>query len=265
LIDHSMPQACDVFISYAAEDRDRAREFADYLEARGWSVWWGRKIPIGRAFDEEIENALRRAWGLPEGVGRLTVAQASHRNATVILLRRGRRNPAHELRVANAAGLTPPVGLGLPIQSVVELNPLPANGADGPVSSEMIQLTRVTFSRDANGRVLEQVGFDRGGRRLYTMHVRALSRRSRTRSTGRTGRSCLEPASPTGASSRFGVGGAGLRQYDFGSVGVELSRAVGKHAGRAAAGPQSNSIATSSSRPATTRHARTPCWRAARR
>ena len=51
----------DVFISYAAEDRERARSIAAYLESRGWSVWWDRKIPVGRAFDEVIEDALRRA------------------------------------------------------------------------------------------------------------------------------------------------------------------------------------------------------------
>ena len=50
-----------VFISYAAEDRERARRLADYLESRGWRVWWDRNIPVGRAFDEVIENALREA------------------------------------------------------------------------------------------------------------------------------------------------------------------------------------------------------------
>ena len=299
----------DVFISYAAEDRERARSIAVYLESRGWSVWWDRKIPVGRAFDEAIEDALRRArcvvvlwtkdavasrwvrseasdaaqrqvlvpvlveevtiplefrhlqaldlrawkpgtappalehlheavagiigdrpsaatiaapgftepaprgfltrspaviagaalllvvialgawywdafhreirdyyanvtkrWGLPEGIGHLTAEQVSQRNESVLVLRRGRRNPAHEVRVINSEGHTPAIGLGLPILSVNELNPLPSAGSDGPVSSELIQLTRVTFTHDANGRLLEQAGFNRGGRRLYTMH-----------------------------------------------------------------------------------------------
>jgi YD repeat-containing protein len=298
----------DIFISYAAEDRDRARRVAEYLESCGWRVWWDRKIPVGRAFDEAIEHALRQArcvvvlwtkdavasrwvrseasdaaqrqvlvpvlvdeatiplefrhlqaldlrgwkagaapppleslhdavahlvgdaavtaaagphavlvhstrtigrtlafvaaatlflcvvalggwywdayhreiseyyanvtkrWGLPEGIGRLTAEQVSRRNESVVLVRRGRRNPAHEIRVVSSEGLTPAVGLGLPIISVNELNPLPSGGSDGPVSSELIQLTRVTFAHDANGRLLEQTGFNRGGRRLYTMH-----------------------------------------------------------------------------------------------
>ena len=48
----------DVFISYASEDRARAHALATQLEARGWSVWWDRKIVAGDAFDETIEREL---------------------------------------------------------------------------------------------------------------------------------------------------------------------------------------------------------------
>jgi hypothetical protein len=51
----------DIFVSYAAEDRDRARDLAHALENRGWTVWWDREIPLGRPFDEVIEQALARA------------------------------------------------------------------------------------------------------------------------------------------------------------------------------------------------------------
>ena len=54
-----------VFISYAAEDREPARELAEYLELRGWAVWWDRKIPVGRPFDKVIEDALRQAQCVP--------------------------------------------------------------------------------------------------------------------------------------------------------------------------------------------------------
>ena len=51
----------DVFISYAREDRDRARLLADALQDRGWSVWWDRKIVAGEAFDQTIEEQLETA------------------------------------------------------------------------------------------------------------------------------------------------------------------------------------------------------------
>jgi formylglycine-generating enzyme required for sulfatase activity len=51
----------DVFISYAKEDVERARAIAGVLADRGWSVWWDRKIPIGKTFDEVIEAALANA------------------------------------------------------------------------------------------------------------------------------------------------------------------------------------------------------------
>jgi hypothetical protein len=51
----------DIFISYARPDRERARELAGALESRGWSVWWDREIPPGRAFDDVIEEALDAA------------------------------------------------------------------------------------------------------------------------------------------------------------------------------------------------------------
>jgi TIR domain len=51
----------DIFLSYAKEDRERARNLATALEAAGWSVWWDRDIQVGQAFDQAIENALDSA------------------------------------------------------------------------------------------------------------------------------------------------------------------------------------------------------------
>ena len=51
----------NIFISYASEDRNKAEELAQALGTRGLSVWWDRKIPLGKSFDEVIEKALGEA------------------------------------------------------------------------------------------------------------------------------------------------------------------------------------------------------------
>ena len=51
----------DIFISYAREDRDKARTLAELFQQQDWSVWWDRSIPPGRSFDEVIEEALSAA------------------------------------------------------------------------------------------------------------------------------------------------------------------------------------------------------------
>jgi len=51
----------DIFISYASEDRARAKVLAGALERQGWSVWWDRKIPPGRQFSQVIKEAIDEA------------------------------------------------------------------------------------------------------------------------------------------------------------------------------------------------------------
>lgn len=51
----------DIFISYDSADRAIAQKFADALESLGWSVWWDREIPLGKAFDQVIEEELNAA------------------------------------------------------------------------------------------------------------------------------------------------------------------------------------------------------------
>ena len=51
----------EIFISYASENRERARGLAQVLGARGWSVWWDREIPLGKSFADVIEKALGEA------------------------------------------------------------------------------------------------------------------------------------------------------------------------------------------------------------
>lgn len=51
----------DVFLSYTHADRDKARLFAQALEAAGFDVWWDVTVRLGEAFDEATEAALRSA------------------------------------------------------------------------------------------------------------------------------------------------------------------------------------------------------------
>lgn len=51
----------DVFVSYATEDRERVKRIVESLERAGFSVWWDRRIELGRSFDREIERELEAA------------------------------------------------------------------------------------------------------------------------------------------------------------------------------------------------------------
>jgi len=50
-----------VFLSYARDDVDAARQLAEDLEHSGHDVWWDRHLHGGSRFDQEIEEALKNA------------------------------------------------------------------------------------------------------------------------------------------------------------------------------------------------------------
>lgn len=54
----------DLFLSYAAEDREDARQLASLLGEQGWSVWWDRAIRPGVWFDRAIEREIEQARGV---------------------------------------------------------------------------------------------------------------------------------------------------------------------------------------------------------
>lgn len=51
----------EIFISYASEDRDRAKALAEFLQGISCSVFWDRKVLPGKSWDEVIERALYEA------------------------------------------------------------------------------------------------------------------------------------------------------------------------------------------------------------
>ena len=48
----------DVFVSYAKEDRERAKVLAEALASTGWSVFWDREIPGGMTWRQFIREKL---------------------------------------------------------------------------------------------------------------------------------------------------------------------------------------------------------------
>lgn len=51
----------DIFISYASDDRDKAKQVARALEEQGWSVFWDRTILPGTRYQDVIEDELSGA------------------------------------------------------------------------------------------------------------------------------------------------------------------------------------------------------------
>ncbi len=51
----------DIFLSYSSSEKERVSPIVQQFEQQGWTVWWDRKIPPGKTFDEVIEEALNAA------------------------------------------------------------------------------------------------------------------------------------------------------------------------------------------------------------
>ncbi|MCB1896893.1 MAG: TIR domain-containing protein [Zoogloeaceae bacterium] len=53
--------SCDVFISYAREDRVSVERLAERLHAAGWTVWWDSSLRAGEAFADTIAGRIDAA------------------------------------------------------------------------------------------------------------------------------------------------------------------------------------------------------------
>jgi len=115
---------------------------------------------------EYYANVIKR-WGLPEGVGRLTDEQFRSRNSTLMFIKRGRQGAVHEIRQVNSRGVYHPTGTNT--NSLYGfLNPLEQKRND--FNTDERDTGRVTFERNSNNRIIRQIGYNRGDRRLYSLH-----------------------------------------------------------------------------------------------
>jgi TIR domain len=100
----------DVFISYANENRDTARKLAASLEARGWSVWWDRKIQAGQTFDQVIERELETARCVIVLWSKESISSEWVKNEAALAAERGVLVPALNRCCQAAAGVPPQAG-----------------------------------------------------------------------------------------------------------------------------------------------------------
>ena len=77
----------DLFLSYARDDQDIARRFAENLKREGFDVWWDQALNPGEAFDQVTEEALAAAsavivlWSKTSVSSRWVRAEATQANA----------------------------------------------------------------------------------------------------------------------------------------------------------------------------------------
>jgi hypothetical protein len=73
----------DIFLSYTRTDRGKVAPIVALLEARGWSVWWDRRIDAGEQWDEVIEREINAAgcvmavWSVESVASRWVRTEAS--------------------------------------------------------------------------------------------------------------------------------------------------------------------------------------------
>ena len=51
----------DIFVSYAHEDKLKARQLVDLFEGQGWSVWWDEQISVGTKYSSLLDEALSQS------------------------------------------------------------------------------------------------------------------------------------------------------------------------------------------------------------
>ena len=108
----------------------------------------------------EYYNAFAKRWGVLEGVGRVSAADAEHRSRTLRFVRKGRLGPVTRVDAIDGSGICARAGLQDPTIGGAD----PAATWDSPT-----RLCSFVWERDSKGRVSKQTMLDATGRVLASL------------------------------------------------------------------------------------------------
>ncbi len=138
----------DIFLSYASEDRDRARPLAEALQQRGFNVWWDRSLSAGQDYTAIIEKELKSAKAV------IVLWTRSSTNSTFVRDEAGRARDEGRLVPVLLDTVQLPLGFGaFQAEDFTRWN----GGANAPQMQLLVEVLNAKVSgRDVNTSEIER-------------------------------------------------------------------------------------------------------------